>query len=213
MKNTTKTLVLALALAGVLAIGGIAAYFTDADTVTNTFTTGKISLKLLEPAWNPEQAQNITPMQKIAKDPQIRNDGTNPEYVFMEVVVPYEKLLTVNEGGKKNAAADTDLWSYEIKEGWAQVGEGSTDDRKKTHTYLYVYGSSAACTALEKDAVTPALFESVVFVNAVEGQGLEDSVKEIVVNAYGIQTSDINGGKTAPADVWSVLSAQPPALD
>ena len=35
MKNTTKTLVLALALAGVLAIGGIAAYFTDADTVTN----------------------------------------------------------------------------------------------------------------------------------------------------------------------------------
>ena len=74
MKNTTKTLVLALALAGVLAIGGIAAYFTDADTVTNTFTTGKISLKLLEPAWNPEQAQNITPMQKIAKDQQIRND-------------------------------------------------------------------------------------------------------------------------------------------
>ena len=53
MKNTTKTLVLALALAGVLAIGGIAAYFTDADTVTNSFTTGKISLKLLEPAWNP----------------------------------------------------------------------------------------------------------------------------------------------------------------
>lgn len=44
MKKQTKTIAVAAALAAVLTIGGVSAYFTDADTATNTFTIGKISL-------------------------------------------------------------------------------------------------------------------------------------------------------------------------
>ena len=81
-------------------------------------------------------------------------------------------------------------------------------EEEETVTHLYVYGTETACTELAKDAVTPTLFDSVTFVNVVEGQELETSANDIVVNAYGIQTTDINGGKTNPSDVWSVLKMQ-----
>lgn len=44
MKKSTRNKALVLGLVGVMTIGGIAAYFTDGDTQTNTFTVGKISL-------------------------------------------------------------------------------------------------------------------------------------------------------------------------
>lgn len=46
MKKSTRNKALVLGLVGVMTIGGIAAYFTDGDTQTNTFTVGKISLDL-----------------------------------------------------------------------------------------------------------------------------------------------------------------------
>ena len=40
-KKRMKTMIAATAMIGVLAIGGISAYFTDGDTATNTFTEEK----------------------------------------------------------------------------------------------------------------------------------------------------------------------------
>lgn len=74
-KKRMKTMIAATAMIGVLAIGGISAYFTDGDTATNTFTVGKVSIDLQEPNWNPPK--DITPNQEIKKDPQIKNDGIN----------------------------------------------------------------------------------------------------------------------------------------
>ena len=48
-KKRMKTMIAATAMIGVLAIGGISAYFTDGDTATNTFTVGKVSIDLQEP--------------------------------------------------------------------------------------------------------------------------------------------------------------------
>ena len=104
MKKQTKTIAVAAALAAVLTIGGVSAYFTDADTATNTFTIGKISLDLQEPNWDPDHATNLTPNQIIKKDPQIRNDGINDEFVFLEVTVPYKNVITVNDAGVKQAS-------------------------------------------------------------------------------------------------------------
>lgn len=105
MKKSTRNKALVLGLVGVMTIGGIAAYFTDGDTQTNTFTVGKISLDLQEPNWEPPK--DIVPEQEIKKDPQIKNDGINDEYVFLEVVVPYVKsnniicyLITTKKGRK-----------------------------------------------------------------------------------------------------------------
>ncbi len=210
-KNTRRAAVLAAALAGCMMIGGIAAYFTDADTATNTFTVGKVSLDLMEPTWDPDNARDITPLETIEKDPQIKNDGVNSEFVFLEVSVPYAKnVVTANENGTKNAAADTQLFTYSVNEGWVQVGAEKKDEAKSTITYVYAYAKNDAMTALAKDATTPALFDTVTFANVIEDQSLEQSTQNIVINAYGIQTDNINGGTTAPADVWTVVSNQAP---
>lgn len=112
-KKRMKTMIAATAMIGVLAIGGISAYFTDGDTATNTFTVGKVSIDLQEPNWNPPK--DITPNQEIKKDPQIKNDGINDAYMFMKVTVPYDNITVVAGDGTKAAAkADTELFSYDV---------------------------------------------------------------------------------------------------
>lgn len=205
-----KLVLLSSALIATMAIGGISAYFTDADTATNEFVVGKVSLDLQEPNWDPEDATEIVPNEEIQKDPQILNDGENDEFVFLEVKVPYANVVTANADGTKNVAADTELFSYTVASGWTELGTASKDEENGVITHLYVYGSDSACTILVKDTTTPALFESVTFANIVEDQGLEGTDLDIVINAYGIQASNIDDGKTAPTDVWDVISNQTP---
>ncbi|QNM08278.1 TasA family protein [Wansuia hejianensis] len=214
MKRGTKTIMLAAALAGVLIVGGVSAYFTDADTATNTFTVGKISLDLQEPSWNPDQVKDLTPNQVVQKDPQIKNDGINDEFVFLEVTVPYKNVVTVNDAGVKQTAADTELVKYTVNAGWTELGSGEKDTVAETVLHRYVYGTDQACTALAKDQVTPALFDSITVANVVEDQTLEQTTQNIQVEAFGIQANDIGADdKTAPSDVWKVLVNQGPSKD
>lgn len=210
-KMNLKAAVLAFAMIAVMMIGGISAYFTDGDTTTNTFTVGKVSLDLQEPNWNPDEAEDITPNQTIEKDPQILNDGINDEFVFLEVIVPYENVVVANEDGTKKPAADTELYYYTVNSGWAEIAtiKNAAD---KTVTHLYVYGTADKCTALAKDATTPTLFDTVTFVNLVEDQGLEEATLDIVINAYGIQTANVNGGTVDPDMIWDVICNQGPSL-
>ena len=220
--NKAKLSIIALTLVACLMIAGVSAYFTDADTTTNTFTVGKVSLDLQEPDWNPPT--NILPEQEIHKDPQIKNDGINEEYVFMEVIVPYANVVTAKDDGTRNAAADTELFSYDVNSGWVEIGTAKKDEAAKTVTHLYAYGTKTAMTSLAKDATTPALFEYVRFANIVEDQNIETTTLNVVVNAYGIQTTNIHDaddtidgnnadGKTAPEAVWSVITNQGPSKD
>ena len=224
-KHTTKSMVMLTVLIGTLSIGGIMAYFTDGDTATNTFTVGKISLDLQEPNWTPPT--NIVPDQEFAKNPQIKNDGLNEEFVFMKVTVPYAKIVTANEDGSKNTAADTELFSYNVKKGWTElVSEQVKDTENKTITHLYAYTGDYATSmeALDVNETTPTLFDYVRFANVVEDQQIEAKTLDVVVNAYGIQTTNLNDGKAgldgdnsdgkvAPMDVWEILKNQSPSLD
>lgn len=200
------------ALAGVMLIGGAMAYFTDADTATNEFTVGKISIDLTEPGWTPPE--DITPNQEIEKDPQITNDGVNSAYVFMQVKVPTKSVVTANEDGTKNAEAVKELFTYQVKEGWTEMGTAAdeTIDSQTYKVHTYVWGTDEACTAVAKDTTTGSLFDSIKFINVIEGEGLEETQLDVIVDAYGIQTTDINGDKTKPADVWAVLHAQTPTV-
>ena len=211
MKKINRKYTIALLVIACLLVSVISAYFTDADTATNTFTTGEVSLDLLEPNWDPDNAEKIVPTQVIAKDPQILNDGSNEEYVFLTVQVPYvQDLVTANPDGTKNEAADMELFTYEINEGWVEIGTVVIDEVNGTATHTYAYGTDTEMTKLDPNVTTPTLFDEVTFVNAVERQGLENSTNDIVINAYGIQTENVNGGKTAPADVWLVIQNQAP---
>ena len=92
-KNKTRTSALLTALIGTLSVGGIMAYFTDGDTATNTFTVGKVSLDLQEPDWVPPT--EIVPQQEFEKDPQIKNDGLNEEFVFLKGRKAYAEITTL----------------------------------------------------------------------------------------------------------------------
>lgn len=213
-KNLVRVIV-AVGLVCVLAIGLISAYFTDVETASNVFTIGKIDVELQEPNW--VEPNSVLPEQELAKDPQVKNVGTNDAYVFLEVEVPYANIVTANDDGTKNATTDTELFTYTVNDDWVSVGEKVKNENTKTVTYLYAYGTDTEMTALVKDATTATLFDYIKFVNVVDGQSLETTIQNVTVKAYAIQTSNINDGKTAldgnnadgkvtPAEVWAVVS-------
>lgn len=207
------TFLFGAALIGIMAAGSTTAYFTDGDTATNTFTVGKISLDLQEPDWEPEDGEDLTPGETIEKNPKIENDGTNEAFVFAEVIVPYRNIITANKDGSKNRAADTELFTYTVNRGWTELGQPVQNIVKETVTHLYVYGTKEECSELAKGEITPAIFDRVKFADVVEGQGLENTVQEIKINVYGIQTTDVDGGKKAPAEIWPILSSQAPDVE
>lgn len=231
-RKNVKQLLVVVALVGILSVGSILAYFTDADTATNTFTVGKVSIDLVEEDWDPENVTQITPLDEIAKDPKVENNGVSDAFVFLEVVVPYANVTIASQDGTKAAEkAWTELFSYDIDDtNWTEVTGTIKDvtyptinETAGTVTHLYAYGSDTELKAVAKDTETTTLFDYVRFANVVEDEGLEGTNLDIVVNAYAIQTTNINDGKTeidgdnadgktSPSEVWSVLYTQNPAM-
>lgn len=214
-RKSKRSQVAAIAMAGVLSLGAIGAYLTDGDTTTNTFTVGQVTIDLTETNWNPDSVKMILPEEEYAKNPEVTNDGVNSAYVFVEVKVPCANVTTADETGKEVAAAKTQLFNYDVNEGWYLVDSTITDTE---NTYVYAYGTEEAMTELKAEETTStAVFDYVRFANINENSELELENLDIVVNAYAIQTtnlndadSDINGvntdGKVAAADVWSVVN-------
>lgn len=223
-KNKKIFVVLALALVLCMGIASISAYFTDTDTATNTFTIGEIKLDLQEPSWDdtdtdgdgtPDAAEDIQPNQTIAKDPRVENTGINDEFVFLTVEVPYSTIVSADLDGtlaNNGEAKQTQLFTYTVNAGWVQVGDAvwsdADDDGNGTVTYVYAYAENDTMTSLEAGDFTGTLFDNVTFVNAIEEQGLENSTKNVIVNAYGIQTTNLNGGQTSVNAVWGVVVSQ-----
>ena len=193
---------------------GVSAYFTDTDSSTNTFTVGKVTIEHHEDKWDevPEDdKEDITPNKEFDKDPAIENTGDNAAYVFQTVQVPCKEIITANLDGTRNPRTLTDLFSYSVNSGWTLM---TTEDVKEgqtvvAHKYTYVYGSASHCTALDAGQTTPTLFDKVKFCNAVEEQGIEDTVQSIQINAYAIQTENLGEHATdVPGDVLAIIYKQ-----
>lgn len=200
----SKNIVICIAVVLMLIIGSALAYFTDADSETNSFTVGNISLDLTEPGWNPEKGKNIIPNQTIAKDPQITNDGANDAFVFMSVEVPMATVKTANADGTVNAAASKELFSYDVNDSWTVIGAQRIGMSRVTYIYAYV-GNDGNMKALKPGSTTQPVFDSVTFVNAIEGQ-LDNTTVTIDVSSMGIQANDLN--TTNPAEVYEILTNQ-----
>lgn len=208
-RRMRKNLLLGACLAGVLAVGGIFAYFTDTDSAANVFTVGKVEVDLTEPEYDahPEDHKDLTPDKVLDKDPKVTNTGINDVFVFMEVTIPKATVSTAAENGSQNPAANQELFTYEVSEGWVQVVK---DDKADGCRYVYAYSTGQNCSVLKSEKTTPPLFKDgkIRFINVIEGQGLEEESLELPVEVYGIQATDLNGGKTDPAGVWAILETQ-----
>ena len=225
MNGKIRRLIVAAALMAVLAISGISAYFTDGDTATNIFTVGNVQIDLQETMWLRENLKgniNITPGQTFYKNPKVENIGTNAAYVFMEVVVPYVDVVIADEEGNKDIKKYNELFSYKITRGfWEELTDKKKIDKENktvTHLYAFVNTRNNKMRVVRPGNYTDYLFRKITFANIVEdqaqtaagGENLEKQRLSVKVNAYAIQTDNINDGRTAPAEVWAVLSKQAP---
>lgn len=197
-----RNLIVVLAMALILAIGMVSAYFTDTTGKTNNFTVGNISIDLTETNFDEEAAKNITPNQTIEKNPQIVNDGANDAYVFMSVEVPKANVATANADGSKNSVQNQELFTYEINSDWMEV---SKTEGENSNTYIYAYASADEMTTLSAGDTTSALFDNVTLINVIEGQ-LDGQELAIDINVMGIQNSDL--GTSVPSEVLGILNNQ-----
>lgn len=191
-----KAAVAAMAICAVVAVGGAMAYFTDVDTAKNTIEIGNVHIDLTEPKWDstpdadsdgiPDTAEKIVPGKTIPKDPTVTNTGKNDAYIYLTVTVPTAEIITANtDGSLKNngMAEETELFALNnIDSAWKLMGVETTSGK-----VVYKYGYTKVVKPNEK---TTALFDSVTFVNAIEGQGLEDNTYDIDVKASAIQSDE-----------------------
>ena len=197
-------------VAGALVVGamGTFAYFTGTDSVENVFTMSEgmtDKIEVVEPAWDltdadannvPDAAENLVPLQTVAKDPAVKNGSDVAAWVFIQVKVPTAEVSVVGEDGAPVAAASHELFTYTVKDGWTEHGTPTVADGYTTHTYL--------CDAqVAAGATSPALFDDVTLINLVEAQGTSGADK-ITVDGHAIQAE----GFADAASAWAAYSAQ-----
>ena len=159
-------------------VGGIVAYLTDSDSKTNVFTLGKVKIKLMEDNWNPNNGMNVTPGEVISKDPAIENIGSNSAYVYMKVTQPVVDLDNGEIGP---------LFTYSTNNGWTLLE--TKDCGNSTVSSVYYYN-----TALSGNSSTSKLFNNVTIGNY--NQDTTDSIKDMVITGFAIQSSNLPSGTT-----------------
>ena len=89
MKKKIVAIALVACLALTVIAGATLAYFTDKTEVEeNVFTVGKVDITLTEPKWDAngtQDAPEVYPGEKLAKDPTVENVGANPCFVRIKV--------------------------------------------------------------------------------------------------------------------------------
>ena len=90
--------IISLSILGVMCIGGIMAYFSSTDAVTNRMQARDLHIQLSEPSWV-EYPEYIVPNQKILKDPMVKNVSETEAYIFLELIVPYADDLILEGNG------------------------------------------------------------------------------------------------------------------
>lgn len=202
-----------VAVAGTAGIRGISAFFTDTQEKENTMTVGNVETEIEEPEWDKttdEEKEDIVPNQTLKKDPKITNTGSNDAYAFLEVQIPVKNIITVGADGEKLPASEIELFTFEVNDGWTKVKTSDvTDEGEVTaRRFIYAYGSEKECTVLKKGETTPALFDSITLVNAIEGE-IDKETLSIPVKSYSIQAEYIGDSKL-PSDVYEIYMKQNP---
>ena len=206
MKTKSKALLLSLCavLLVVASVMGTMAYLTSSDTVTNTFTVGKVEIKLDEtdvtnPTGPRVQANSyrLLPGLTYIKDPTVTvKAGSEPSYVKMTVT--FTKAAELDAIFALNGGADmTSIFNGYDSTNW--IDKGNTEDTD-TNTRTYEFWYKETVDARTADVVLDALFDSITVPGSITKEQLKTiDGMTITVNAYAIQAD----GFTGAADAWS----------
>ncbi|MDO5140376.1 MAG: SipW-dependent-type signal peptide-containing protein [Eubacteriales bacterium] len=225
LSTTLKTTALCLVLSAA-ATGTMLAYLTDTDTAENVFTIGSVSADLYEngtlidSSFTGATLSGVYPTQVIPKKPTVKNTGTNPALVFIEVTIPKENIVISDAAGSKMPSSLREL--FVIKQ--AAADNSVTNDDTLTHNnadwlkldsatvnnadsvrYVFAYKKTLA-----SGQETSAPFSHVRFVNAIEEQVVGS--RSITVTADVIQQNNLTAGADPTSDelntVFGAFSAQ-----
>jgi predicted ribosomally synthesized peptide with SipW-like signal peptide len=173
-KKSILTMVVSLALVGVIAVGSTLAYLTSTATKTNTFTVGKVNISETETKWESSGADhNLVPGVTLDKDPTFTvAAGSEDCYVYMKVAVADQKLK--------------DIVSFNIDSSkWTEVGAG-------TGVYKYYQKVSAGATDSLFTKVTVDANATSETMSAIDTNAA-DTAKQITVSTFAIQADNLNG--------------------
>ena len=197
MKTARKVLIIALCAVLLVSISvmGTMAYLTSKDSVTNTFTVGKVAIKLDEAKANADgtlvqganrvdaNSYKLLPGQTYNKDPMVTVlKDSEKSYIRMTVTVSKAKELDAIF-----APAGADLLSiFNGYDGATWLYKGDTDNADNTRTYEFWYKEAVA--APDADVALDALFDSITVPGSITNAQLATiEGMTITVNAYAIQ--------------------------
>lgn len=191
----------ALSLAATLSIGGTVAYLTDQDAADNKFTVGKVDIELEEPNWEEEEHQDLQAGESVKKDPLITNTGINDAYVYLEVQVPMDTVITAAQDGTREnggLAVKQELFTFTANNNWTQISKTEANGHM-----VYVYSYDKILAANES---TNTLFDTITFANIIEGQ-IDSREYTIPVEAFAIQTANTGDGSgNVPAEALAAYT-------
>lgn len=204
-RSTLPKAAMAAGIASCLAMGGVMAYLTATDTAVNKFELADgsayaTSITVEEPSWDttdenangiPDAAEGFLPGQEIAKDPQVKNGSAIDSYVMVTVEVPTESVQVTGA----ESATLSELFTYEVNEGWTEQGSGTYSAEAGTTTHTYLYSSK-----LLAGATTPSVFDTVELIDLASGQiGAGELAKDITVTSHAIQALGFDDADAAYA--------------
>ena len=210
MKKIKALLVAACAVLLVVAsVFGTMAYLTSkTDDVVNTFTVGKVDIKLDEAkvdtagaAVTPavrvkENSYKLMPGHTYIKDPMVTVlSGSEPSYIKMTVT--FSKANELDAIFAPSGADLTSIFNGYDAANW--IAKGNTKDATaNTRTYEFWYKEPVG--APDADVALDALFDSITVPGEITGDQLK-TIKDmtITVNAYAIQADSFKDA----ADAWS----------
>lgn len=207
MKKFKALLVVACALLLVAAsVFGTMAYLTSTDTVTNTFTVGKVNIKLDEAKANPDgslvanadrvkaNSYKLLPGHTYNKDPMVTVlSGSESSYVKMTVT--FSKASALDAIFAPTGAELTSIFNGYDAANWIYKGN-TKDATADTRTYEFWY--KEAIGAPTADVALDALFDSITVPGTITGDQLKTiEGMTITVNAYAIQADGFANAETA----------------
>ncbi len=207
MKKFKALLVVACALLLVAAsVFGTMAYLTSTDTVTNTFTVGKVNINLDEAKANTDgslvegadrvkaNSYKLLPGHTYNKDPMVTVlSGSESSYVKMTVT--FSKASALDAIFAPTGAELTSIFNGYDAANWIYKGN-TKDATADTRTYEFWY--KEAVGAPTADVALDALFDSITVPGEITAEQLATiEGMTITVNAYAIQADGFTDANAA----------------
>lgn len=208
MKTRSKALLLSLCAVLLVAatIFGTMAYLTSTDTVTNTFTVGKVNIKLDEAKANSDgtlvegaerveaNSYKLLPGHTYNKDPMVTVLGGS-ESSYVKMTVTFSKANELDAIFAPDGADMLKIFNGYDAANW--IAKGNTkDETANTRTYEFWY--KEAVGAPDGDVALDALFDSITVPGEITGAQLVTiEGMTITVNAYAIQADGFADAEAA----------------